>query len=314
MKPLPLRGRRVLVTRRREQSETLCAAIQAAGGEAVVIPAIEIAPAPDPGDLDRAIGALGDYDWIVFTSANAVRAFRSRAEALEASGAVGSYHRAAPARRRDEAEDSVRRAGEGTAADETGAGRTAAAGRPRVAAIGPATARAVREFSSGFGEAGPESAEALAIPEDFVSEALAERLGEVAGLRILIPGSDIARKGLGEALRARGAKVDEVAAYATSSAAASAEALRELERGFDAVLFASPSAARGFAAMIGGPGRLGGALVACIGPATAEEARRLGYGVGLVAEVHSVEGLVDALARHYETADSPEGRSERKEP
>jgi len=305
VKDLPLRGLRLLVTRRSAQATTLCDLIRAVGGEPILIPAIEIAPAPDSSALDRALGDLDAYDWLVFTSANAVRAFHARAEALEASGSPGGGWRQAPASR------PVETAGP-AAAGPAAAGPAAPPTRPRIAAIGPATARAWLEYSSGLGAARSGPAEAIAMPEDFVSEALAERLGAVAGMRILIPGSDISRKGLGEALRARGARVDEIAAYVTAPAAASAEALRELARGFDAVLFASPSAARGFAAMTGGPEGLGGTLVACIGPVTAEEARRLGYAVGLVAEVHSAEGLVDALVRHYGNA-AAAGRNDGKE-
>jgi uroporphyrinogen III methyltransferase/synthase len=253
---LPLEGKRILVTRPRAQAETLRTAIRDSGGEAILIPAIEIEEAADHAELDRAIGELERYDWLVFTSANAVEAFFDRVEILEA-------------------------------AEGSPKGRIAA--RARIAAIGTATAQALRE----------RSAEVSAAPERFLSEAMAESLGNVAGMRVLVPGSDIARKKLGEELRARGAFVEEVAAYVTARTEIAPESLEELERGFDAVLFASPSAARNFAAMIGGPKRLGGALVVCIGPVTAEEARRLGYRVGLVAEAHSAEGLVEALIRHY---------------
>jgi porphobilinogen synthase len=254
----PLGGKRILVTRPRAQAGDLCSAIGAAGGEAVLIPAIEIGDDFDHGGLDRAIGELDRYDWIVFTSANAVETFFSRVEALEASGRVGE-------------------------------GRRAAAAGKRIAAIGPATERALRERSAG----------AVAVPGESVSQAIAESLGEIAGMRILIPRSDLARKSLGEDLRARGASVDEVLAYVTSRAEMAPESAKEIERGFDAVLFASPSAARCFAAISGGPARLRDALVACIGPATAEEAEKIGYRVELVAERHSAEGLVEALIRHY---------------
>jgi uroporphyrinogen-III synthase len=259
---LPLEGKRILVTRPRAQAETLRTAIRDSGGEAILIPAIEIEEAADHAELDRAIGELERYDWLVFTSANAVEAFFDRVEILEAAEGSPKGRIAARAR---------------------------GAARARIAAIGTATAQALRE----------RSAEVSAVPERFLSEAMAESLGNVAGMRVLVPGSDIARKKLGEELRARGAFVEEVAAYVTARTEIAPESLEELERGFDAVLFASPSAARNFAAMIGGPKRLGGALVVCIGPVTAEEARRLGYRVGLVAEAHSAEGLVEALIRHY---------------
>ena len=261
MNGLPLEGRRILVTRPQQRSEGLCAAIRAAGGEAVVIPAIEIEEAVDHGDLDRAIGELESFDWLVFTSANAVEAFYARVEALEAAGRIAK-------------------------------GSLGAAKRKRIAAIGQATARALRG----------RSAEVSSIPEEFASESIADGLGKVSGMRVLIPCSDIAGRRLGETLRMRGAFVDQVVAYVTAPVPLAPESLEELERGFDAVFFASPSAARNFAALAGGPSSLGGALVICIGPATAEEARKSGYRVGLVAEVHSAEGLIDSLVCHYRDA------------
>jgi uroporphyrinogen-III synthase len=262
----PLAGRRVLVTRARPQSEALCASIRAEGGRAVVIPAIRIEAASDRSALDRALGELERYDWLVFTSANAVEAFYSRIDALETEGSMGKGH-----------------------------GQVAAGAR--TAAVGPATAMALRR----------NSADPVCVPEDFASESIAEALGDVSGLHVLIPGSDIARENLGAALRGRGAVVDEVAAYVTAPGEMGPDGVKELERGFDAVIFMSPSAARNFAALADGPERLGGAVVACIGPATAEEAERCGYRVGLVAEVHSSKGVIDALVRHFrDAATAPE--------
>jgi uroporphyrinogen III methyltransferase/synthase len=73
----PLFGRRVLVTRTREQASELARALAAAGAEPVELPTIEIAPRFDEERLEGAIAALanGAYDWLVFTSANAVGFF-----------------------------------------------------------------------------------------------------------------------------------------------------------------------------------------------------------------------------------------------
>jgi uroporphyrinogen-III synthase len=182
-----------------------------------------------------------------------------------------------------------------------GKGTGAAAARKRVAAIGPSTAQALRD----------RSIDVSSIPEEFVAAAIAESMGDIEGARVLIPCSDIAGKKLGQRLRERGAIVDEAVAYATAPAKIAPESRVELERGFDAVLFMSPSAARNFAALSGGPSSLRGALVACIGPATAEEAARNGYRIGLVAGVHSTEGLVDSLVCHYREAAEAPGESRR---
>ncbi len=74
----PLTGKRVLVTRAREQAQALSAKIRALGGEPVEMPAIDFAPLTDYSELDVALFQAGDYDWIVFTSANGVRAVAER--------------------------------------------------------------------------------------------------------------------------------------------------------------------------------------------------------------------------------------------
>ncbi len=75
---LPLFGRRIVVTRAREQAGTLAAQLTALGAEVVEVPTIEIAPAADYGPLDRAIAELACYHWLIFTSANGVRCFMDR--------------------------------------------------------------------------------------------------------------------------------------------------------------------------------------------------------------------------------------------
>jgi uroporphyrinogen III methyltransferase/synthase len=74
----PLFGRRVVVTRPREQAGELARALEDAGAEVVLFPTIALAPPLDPAALDRAVAAAAGYDWIVFTSSNGVRAFFAR--------------------------------------------------------------------------------------------------------------------------------------------------------------------------------------------------------------------------------------------
>jgi uroporphyrinogen III methyltransferase/synthase len=104
----PLMGRRIVVTRSREQASTLVKALADLGADCLECPTIEVAPPDDPAPLDRAIGALETFDWIVFTSVNGVGWFFQR---LFAAG------------------KDVR-----------------ALGRVRTAAIGPATAERLRSF------------------------------------------------------------------------------------------------------------------------------------------------------------------------
>ena len=78
----PLAGWRVLVTRADHQAEELSRCLVAVGAEPVQLPVIRFLRSPEPERLDAALRALGDYDWVVFTSVNAVRAVAERLEAL----------------------------------------------------------------------------------------------------------------------------------------------------------------------------------------------------------------------------------------
>ena len=74
----PLFGKRILVTRAREQASALTRRLEAAGAEVVEFPAIQIAPPESWAPLDDAIARLREYHWTIFTSANGVRFFWDR--------------------------------------------------------------------------------------------------------------------------------------------------------------------------------------------------------------------------------------------
>lgn len=77
-----LRGRRVVVTRPREQAAGLVEGLRQRGADVVEAPVIRIEAPEDPAPLDAAIDRLEDFDWIVFTSANGVRCFLERLREL----------------------------------------------------------------------------------------------------------------------------------------------------------------------------------------------------------------------------------------
>jgi len=85
MNALPLAGRRVLVTRAAHQAGKLSEGLRALGAEPVEVPVIEIQPPTDFAPLDRALRVLSDYDWLILTSANTVRALADRAAHLNIS-------------------------------------------------------------------------------------------------------------------------------------------------------------------------------------------------------------------------------------
>lgn len=78
----PLGGRTVMITRARAQASEFVAALEANGARVVVCPTIEIVPPESYAPLDEAIENLFGYDWIIFTSVNAVEHFLGRMEAM----------------------------------------------------------------------------------------------------------------------------------------------------------------------------------------------------------------------------------------
>lgn len=71
----PLEGLRVVVTRAAHQAEELAAPLRERGAEVLLLPVIAIAPPADPRSLELAAAQADRFDWIVFTSANAITAF-----------------------------------------------------------------------------------------------------------------------------------------------------------------------------------------------------------------------------------------------
>ena len=110
---------------------------------------------------------------------------------------------------------------------------------------------------------------------------------------------------LAKGLRAKGWRVDVVEAYRTVRPAADAASAAALT-GADAVTFTSASTVTGYLELAGAE-RVP-PVVACIGPVTADRARQAGLEVDVVAPIHTVEGLVDALAEWARHKGAPGGR------
>jgi uroporphyrinogen III methyltransferase/synthase len=83
--PSALDGRRIVITRSAVQSEMLAKELSARGAIPVVLPLVSFADPEDFAPLDRAIAEIQQFDWIVLTSAQAVRAVVKRGEELERS-------------------------------------------------------------------------------------------------------------------------------------------------------------------------------------------------------------------------------------
>ena len=74
----PLKGKRIVITRAVEQSRDLKERLEHLGATVLLLPAVSFSEPADMTELDRAIRSLQSFDWILFTSANAVRFFAAR--------------------------------------------------------------------------------------------------------------------------------------------------------------------------------------------------------------------------------------------
>jgi uroporphyrinogen III methyltransferase/synthase len=263
----PLFGRRIVVTRPEHQAEDMARHLRAKGAEAVVVPAITIAPPPEPERLRAALDVLGSYDLVAFTSAN---------------GVDGTFE-ALAALRRD----------------------ARAFGAAMIAAIGPGTESALGRHAVVADVVAAEfRGEGLAAA---IVERLARRPAPSGKRpRVLILRALAARDALPAALRAAEVEVDIVAVYETKPAplAAVQELARELEaRTIDAVTFTSGSTVKEIVQALAprAADLLAGTTLAAIGPVTAEVARAEGLNVEVVAGEYTVAGLIDALERHFAT-------------
>jgi uroporphyrinogen-III synthase len=79
----PLAGKRVVVTRALEQSQPLVDALRDAGGEPVLLPLVAFAPADNLAELDACLRNSARFDWVFFTSQNALRAVQQRCASLD---------------------------------------------------------------------------------------------------------------------------------------------------------------------------------------------------------------------------------------
>jgi uroporphyrinogen III methyltransferase/synthase len=154
-------------------------------------------------------------------------------------------------------------------------------GAAKVAAVGPGTAAALASFGI----------VADLLPEVSVAESLVTALGSGPG-RVLAPRAAEGRDTLPDGLRAAGWDVDVVDAYRTVAVQPSPSALAALQAA-DAVTFTSSSTVTNFLAAVGRDAVP--PVVACIGPVTAATATDAGLRVDLVAQPHTIEGLVAGL-------------------
>jgi uroporphyrinogen III methyltransferase/synthase len=261
----PLSGRRVIVTRPRDQAADLVDRLTTLGAEAVEAPMIRIEPPDDPSDLIDAAGRADQFDWIVFTSANAVEAFM-------------------------------------TALLDGNRDLRALKG-PRLCAVGSGTAEKLAQYGikvdlvpdefraegvlTSLAAMGPLEGARVLLPRADIARDVVTAGLKAAGASVT---DVVAYRTVLEDTQREG----DPDVYG-----------QLLEGRIDVVTFTSGSAVRNFAKIYGAEQAadlLRRTVVAVIGPTTAEAARSLGIPVTVQPSPSTVPALVDAIAAHYAAA------------
>jgi uroporphyrinogen III methyltransferase / synthase len=289
----PLAGLTVLVPRARDQASDFSALLRARGAEPLEVPTIEIRPVASTAALDQAVEdlAAGRFDWVVLTSVNGVAALRARCEALGQD--------------------------------------PAALAKAQVAAVGPATEAALRDWgvnpdlvpeiatTAALAQAFPRApgatpaapgqgvppgpgpataAPSQGVPSGQSATAALDRAVSPSSGAVLLARADLANPELSVVLRDKGWRTTEVVAYHTVPVGTlDPAARRRLDAGdVDWVAFTASSTVEGFLRGYGGPPPPG-VRVAAIGPVTADTARAAGIRVATTATDHTIPGLVAAI-------------------
>ena len=246
----PLFGRRIVVTRTRQQAGILSARLRSLGAEVSELPTIKIVPPENLMEFGELVRDSYQYDWVVFTSPNGVAAFFDLFFKLY---------------------DDAR-----------------SLGNARIAAIGPGTAKRVKDFH-------------LTVdlqPEESVAERLVDAFQQhesVENLRFLLVRAANARDVLPKRLTQLGAIVDEAIAYRTVPETDDITGARKrfIDEGADLITFTSSSTVENFLAMkLPWPK---GIKTASIGPITSGTMQQAGLEVDVEATQHDIDGIVEAI-------------------
>lgn len=254
---LPLFGQRIVVTRSKLQAPALVKALGERGAETVEIPCIRTVAPEAFEPLKDALLGLYEYDWLIFTSVNGVRHFFEYFE-----------------KGFDDARD---------------------IGGVRIAAVGPATAEALKA----------RRLHVDAMPKDALGVNIAKAMQKhesIENLRACLLRAEVASPEVPQKLEELGAIVDDIACYRTvAETDVSKEAVRKLsEEGADWVTFTSGSTARHFHQRFNLPELLKkhpAMRIASIGPETTKVISTLGVEPHVEARAHTTEGLVAALEK-----------------
>ncbi len=258
----PLAGRRICITRARQQAGSLAEALQALGAEVIAAPMIEVTPPDSYAPLDEALGNLSRYDWLLLTSANGVAAMQSRMQALGLDREI--LH------------------------------------TPKIIAIGPATAMTLEKHGCAV-SAMPKEYVAEAVVEAIAGALHEEAAGKRVLLvrakvaRDVIP--EELRK-LGAQVDVVEAYQTVMPADASERLRAIFAAGAELP---EAITFTSSSTVKHFFQLLRAAGLElpQGMVAASIGPITSQTLREHGIEPNVEAQSHTIPGLVDAMTGYF---------------
>jgi uroporphyrinogen-III synthase len=262
--------KRVLVTRAANQASALAEGLRALGIEPIVVPAIEIVPPASFEKVDATLGRLARFDWVVFTSANAVEYFHQRWQTVRRGLGIGL-------------------------AEELSV--------VRVAAVGMSTAKVLGTLGIKV-DLVPAKAEAESLAGALVPFA---RRPDGGAVRFLMPRAEAARDVLPVALREAGADVEDVTVYRNVVPKESIAAVEALfgdgGTGVDAVTFTSGSTVTNLLALleVAGVTLPEDVLKISIGPVTSRVLREAGLppdGEAAQATLASLVEKVGELVLH----------------
>jgi uroporphyrinogen III methyltransferase/synthase len=250
----PLSGKRVVVTGTQSQVGDLSKQLLALGADVIELPTIRVDPPEDLRAFAELVQDAHGYDWIVFASPEGVAAFFDLFYKLY-----------------DDARE---------------------IGAARIAAIGSATAKRIKEFHLHV-DLRSEGSTAASLVREFRKDE------SVENLRILLVRAEKAQDLLPKELSALGAIVDEGFACRTvpETRDESGAHRRVLEEGADLITFTSSLAVENFLAL--GLPWPAGMQAASIGPATSTAAREHGLSIALEGRHDDIPGLVDAVRKFF---------------
>ena len=164
----------------------------------------------------------------------------------------------------------------------------------KICCIGPATAKQVEA----------RGIKVDLVPDEFIAEGILASFAamNLRGKKILIPRAAKARDILPQGLKKKGASVDVVTAYQSVNSGRKKEEFEELftENKVDVITFTSSSTVTNFVKIMGHDYSLPPHVqIACIGPISAQTARKAGFNIDIQQEEYTIEGLVQALIDYF---------------